>query len=402
MKKSTIIFGLAALGLFVSCKDEVIVPVEDKKMADSLTTQIGNQQDQIIQVNTELNEIRIINDQLSDVRDSLQSFNYYNTKVLYTVNVMSFANSVLSNGRTSGLSGATVTVDQNGNKQTKTTDGGIAVFEVLNGSATVYVSAADHGEVEYSVSVGYSDYDDGDVRHASNQIFLYPNAGSAGSAIISGKVMMNSSTLDDTLARVYGTGASVGTYVSKPGSWTYGNYTQNNYWMEPSTIYGYPSGTQIAFDKAPNTLKIYAVPSISYWASNNESNYGYINSITYKGIISSAKVDDNGNYSIPVFSSAEGVTITLSTDEYIGAHTRLTTGQGSTNEAGSTEKTFKYFDTAAGTASDLVRRVVTENNWRYRSRFDFNGSQQSSSINHEIRTNQTLTQNIYLFPNTRF
>lgn len=74
------------------------------------------------------------------------------TRFSYTVQVISTA---VAGGRTNGVTSATVTIQQNGNKQTLTTDSsGIVVFNGLNpGQISVFVSASGHATYNFNTTL---------------------------------------------------------------------------------------------------------------------------------------------------------------------------------------------------------------------------------------------------------
>lgn len=77
-------------------------------------------------------------------------------RVFYTVNVVSATSSAVANGRTEeaeGVTGATVTTSQYGNVVSKTTQSGIATFELRSGEATVSVVAPAHTSADYTVNL---------------------------------------------------------------------------------------------------------------------------------------------------------------------------------------------------------------------------------------------------------
>jgi hypothetical protein len=414
-KKLTTFLSVTALSaMLLNCKDEVIVPVEDKSTADSLVTKIFENQGKKVEINTELNTLTLTNTELQDSISELQE-NWTNISgteriIQYTVNVVSFGNTTLSNGRTTGLSGATVLVQQNGTQQTQSTSDGLAEFEVKQGYVTVSVTAPDHSSIEYTAFVGYDDYYDGKERNAASQVFLFPIAG-ANSATISGNVFMNGSTLDDTLNYyTYGAaaGASLqGKYITNPGPWAgnnwgYGNMTQDWDYRNDNSIYGSVGSNNIKWNNVEG-YKLTVVPQIfdvtdQYEIPNNiwgSIQHGKIISMTYKGMLKFGTTDANGSFTISgIPTTVEGLEVQILTPEdgFIRPHTRFTTGAAS-DEVGATSMDFKVYNTGTNAATTVSKKVKSENRYYFPYLY-----RMGSDWTIYLRSGETHKDAIFLFP----
>lgn len=458
-----ILASTLALGtVFTSCEEEILVPVEDNTEIDAMLAEISTLENQVYTYSLENGTVTLANMKLRNMLDSLQAvrnkLNWndgdHDTKVQYTVNVMSTGNFV--EGRASGITGAKVTVSQGAYIESKDTDGGMAVFSGLEpGTAKVTITSADHSSVEMDVHF-FNDGSiaDGDHYNAGTQVLLYPVSGK-NAATIQGSLFANTTTLNDTLNRKYGTntvfGAKAGTYLAQPGVYDNTNYTQyNTPWYDnkvTGNIYydGYyynsnPQGSAVQFEKVPASFKLYAMArpsgSILVDDQNDYYNYstdeyirnpGYITSITYSDLVFEAELKADNTYSVVVPAATGSVfTIEFQTTEVIADHTRFTaaeyyreanTGQwywvmGGREEEGSELKSFSYYNSGDYTLDlyslngdgsvvtinpnskgDISRRVITET-----YRYQIMGSSFGSGTTRSYEPGAVEYNNLYLWP----
>lgn len=349
--------ALAMGTMLTACEDEVLVPVEDNTAATALLTSISEQDALLTEYNLENNTVTLTNARLRETLDSLNDArNDLNwgesrdqTEVQYTVNVISAANYLT--GRVAGVNGATVTVTQGSYSETKETSSGLAVFSGLqHGEAIVNISAPDHTSAEMVVEF-YSDYSsDADYTNASTIVPLYPVSGE-NAAVLTGRVMANTTTVNDTLARTYGDdvaiyGDKAGTYISNPGIYSGTNYT-DEWGGNDMTPYGATLGAAVAFEAVPAAFRLFAVakPNVSEFSSGEA---GYIVSITYSGLISEASIAADGTYTLTVPASKGGsLALSYETTEVIAPFTEFT----NPGNNGATDYTFKYFNNGNGNAT---------------------------------------------------
>jgi hypothetical protein len=436
--------------LLVGCQDEVIVKVEDTTKVDELLAQISDYTNQYLTLDKQNGTLQIQNEKLWKKLDSLQNVrdrlaDPFSTpeEVHFTLNVLSSANTVFSGGRSKGLAGVTVTLEQNGlvASADPSSSDGLYLFKGLRtGSAFVKVTAQDHTPVEFYVWL-YTDYgsdvNDADSYNASTQVILFPNAGNLAGKIM-GKAYANTSTLNDTLGYSFGStaafGAKANTYISTPGNWRYDNFTQNDEEIETWTIYGPVIGENIQWETATAGHIIYGVPHFHNYGINNESENGYIYSITYRNVITKATVAADGSFTLPILS---GNTyddfllleyVRLTTEDLIAGHTRLTISSGDyagqASEPGSTDQLFTYYnrgnviqpvntgnginvaDVDPATKSTISRKKITES-WAYKMWVP--NEQYGSSDQYDVYANEhaypqageTKLRNVYFFPVSR-
>ncbi|HEY0743329.1 MAG TPA: hypothetical protein VGD40_17800 [Chryseosolibacter sp.] len=402
-------FGLLA------CEDEVIVKVDDTTKADSLLALINTANEEYVTLDKENGDIIVANAKLKASIDSLMKLGGEDVQkeIHYTVNVISAANSEMTAGyteseplfgRSKGVTSATVVVEQNGKVQQPVSSGaGIFSFTGLRpGYVFVTVSAPDHTTLEYQAYLSteayvYSEGEvtfEGNVVNASTQVVLFPNAGALAAKVV-GKAMANATALNDTLGRRYGSDAAIygtraNTYISNPGPQRY----------SPS----------IDFEKAMSGHKIYAFPEID---NENplgfESMTGWIVSMTYRDIITSATVAADGSFTLPVIASTETsgliYDIYLDSEYYIGDYTYMS---NSDNEKAA-KVSYKYFNNTNGTqyvGEDGVevlpghsvvydQYVVTEKYYMYPS-FYYEGSW-DSGLNKLPASGETITRNVFFW-----
>jgi hypothetical protein len=463
-----ILASTLALGaVFTSCEEEVLVPVEDNTQIDAILAEISALENQVYEYNLDSGTVSITNRKLRNTLDSLQGVQRelrnndgnHDTKVQYTVNVLSAGNFV--QGRMAGIAGASVTVSQGAYIETKETDGGMAVFTGLEpGAATVMITSDDHSKVEMDVHF-YADgsVSDADYYNAGTQVLLYPVSGK-NAATIEGSLLANTNTLNDTLNRKYGTDAAVfgekaGTYLAEPG--VYGNpdgyryssvnynYTQYNSYGETGNIYNNnpEHGSFVQFEKVPASFKLYALakPDGSLmvngyggmsWNSNEQGymhNAGYITNITYTDLVFEATINNDNTYSVTVpAATGNNLSIEFQTTEVIADHTRFTREAdiwhdsqwydnvvGAVEEEGSELKTFSYYNSSNNTVDvyslngdgslvtinpnskgDVARRIITE-----QFRYQIMGSTLSNGNNLSLEPGQVEFHNLYLWPVSR-
>lgn len=450
-----ILASTLALGaVFTSCEEEVLVPVEDNAAVEELLTKISALENQVYEHNLAKNTITISNQKLGETLDSLRNvrnnLNWYDgdhdTEVQYTVNVLSAGNFV--QGRMAGVGAAKVTVTQGAYMETKDTDAGMAVFTGLKpGAAQVSITSEDHSNVEMSVHFfNEGSVSDADHYNAGTQVLLYPVSGK-NAATITGSLYANTTTLNDTLNRRYGSdatiyGAKANTYLAEPGAYEYYNYTHWNAYAENGNIYdSYASALEVQFEAVPSSFKLYALamPSGSLQGDGSEYRYGqngnyirnagYITSITYNDLVFEATINDDNTYSVTVPASTAGIlNIEFQTTEVIADHTRYTREDdifhegrwyynvvGAIEEQGSEIKTFSYYNKEndavdvyslngdgsvvtinANSKGDVSRRVITET-----FRYQIMGSTLSSGSERSYEPGQVEFNNLYLFPVSR-
>lgn len=412
-------FSLAA------CEDEVLVETKDNTKVNELLAAIAAADQQYATLNTETNSLVVSNEEaekkiqeLEELREELLDPYSQPTEIHYTVTVLSSSNATLSGtenvgplmGRKKGFEGATVVVEQNGLVlEPSSVSNGLYLFKGLKqGYVYVRVSAPNHTSVEYRAYLyQFNGWDVASAEsfNAQNQVILYPVSGSLAGKF-TGKAYANTTVLNDTLNRKYGSvaafGAKANTYIAPP-TYTFEDFTHyGQSWLSPNNLYG----TQIRGNNyvvnnetAPEGHKIYAYPDVDQFANNNymEDNCR-IYEIIYKGLVTSTTIGADGSYTLPVVSSAQyngdNETslvnfIRIESWSYIADHTRFTTWGGSyygqTNETGSVEVSLKYYNNtdatinpftgdaatqiavAPATATVVKRRVITEKWWYYLS-----------------------------------
>lgn len=461
-----ILASTLALGtVFTSCEEEILVPVEDNTEIDAMLAQISALENQVYTYSLENGTVTLANMKLKNTLDSLDNVYWklrstqgnHDTKVQYTVNVMSTGNFV--EGRVAGISGAKVTVSQGSYIETKDTDGGMAVFTGLEpGAAKVTITSADHSSVEMDVHF-FNDGSiaEGDHYNAGTQVLLYPISGK-NAATIQGSLFANTSTLNDTLNRKYGTdavfGAKAGTYLAQPGVYENYNYTQyyTNWYDDKITgnIYydGYnytsnPDGSAVQFEKVPASFKLYALarPSSSILVDDQNDYYnystdeyirnpGYITSITYSDLVFEAELKADNTYSVVVpAATGNAFTIEFQTTEVIAEHTRFTAGEwyreanagqwywvlGGREEEGSQLQSFSYYNSRdnsrdlyslngdgsvvtinPNSKGDVTRRVITE-----AFRYQIMGSSFGSGSTRSYEPGAVEYNNLYLWPSEK-
>ncbi|MCZ8215934.1 MAG: hypothetical protein O9262_06820 [Cyclobacteriaceae bacterium] len=441
------------LGVMMGCEDEVIVRVEDTKSADSLIALITNVSNQYLALDQQNGTLEIINtkleralDSLLNVRDNINDPYSRPQEIHFTLNVLSSANTIFtggSNDRSQGVTGATVTLEQNGLvvSADASSKNGLYLFKGLReGNAFVTVTAPDHTPVEFTVYVYKADGEDvsdATSYNASTQVVLYPNAGTAAGKI-TGKAYANLSTLNDTIGYKFGSiaafGAKANTYIASPGLWRFYNYTQYQENQIAATIYStFADGMNIQWENALAGHKIYAIPFFNNTQINDESQNGYITNITYKNVITSATIAADGSYTLPVLS---GNTYNvyqlfsgfrLTTEEMVTDHTRLTDFDGAfygqENETGSTDQSFTFYNRTNGSVNvytgtgvtqtavpsagklTITRKKITE---KYGYEMFFPNESQGSADDKEVyywesynaypQAGETKVRNIYFFP----
>lgn len=205
-------------------------------------------------------------------------------RINYAVTVISGANSGTRSGRGEIAAGATVTVTQHGVTTTGTTDAaGQVVFDDMRvGNAAVTVSATDHTSAAIIVDLTPVEATEGDAtidyskitRNAATMVPLFPTAG-AGTATIQGQVL---------------------------GETDLTNTAQED-------IDGYSVTAYINVD---NMDSDYFAPS----GSNNADAAGRIIQITYTDIAQTVTSDANGDYSLTVPASGEGLPISVAVSDF--------------------------------------------------------------------------------------
>lgn len=420
--------GGLTLGL-AGCEDEVIVNTKDETKANELLAAIAAADEQLATLSLEKNTLTVSNaeaDKLMNEYFTLKGelANPYSepTEVHYTVTVLSSSNAVVTNGRSKGLEGASVVVEQNGLVlESASSSNGLYLFTGLKtGYVYVRVSAPDHASVEYRASIYLSSGQDvasAESFNAQTQVVLYGTSGDKA-ATYTGKAYANTTVLNDTLNRKYGSGATFGananTFISAP-TYNFDNLTYE--WDSPSPLNLY--GTSVngwnyvsSFENALAGHKIFAYPNVETFANNDDwyTQNGKILDIIYKGIVTSTTIGADGSYTLPVVSSAypDGLVdqIRISTDAYVAPHTRFTEwgGQyyGQADETGSVEVDVKYYNNTNGdiapyngdgintvtipsaTAATVKRRVITED-WVYYANdkyiFDIAAAGESRNVN---------------------
>jgi hypothetical protein len=439
--------GAISLALMVGCQDEVIVKVEDTTTADEIIALINDYRNQYLTLDKENGTLHIQNEKLEHVIDSLQDvrdnmLDPYSTpeEIHYTLNVLSSANTAFSGGRSKGLADATVTLEQNGlvKSADPSSTNGLYLFKGLRtGSAFVTVTAADHTPVEFYVWLDLDFGDDvaeADSYNASSQVILFPNAGSLAGKI-TGKAYANTSTLNDTIGYRYGTdpafGTKANTYISSPGNWRYNNYTQDDDYVDARSIYDYPNGDNIQWELALAGHVIYAIPEFDNFDINNESENGWIYSMTYRNVITKATIQPDGSFTLPILGSSSYDEYTLfdyvelTTEDMITSHTRLTQAEGNFPgqkiETGSTDHTFNYYNRTNGveavytgrgletvnidpaTKAIITRNKITEN-WAYGmwipndAVYDNNSNYLYPDDHAFAQSGETKNINVYFFP----
>lgn len=403
---------LAGLTLSLAgCQDEVLVETKDETKVNELLEAIAAADEQYATLSVANNTLIVSNealakkiDDLEELRQDLENPYSEPTEVHYTVTVLSSSSAaVSSNGRSKGLEGATVVVEQNGLVLSPTTSNGLYLFTGLKqGYIYVRISAPDHTSVEYRAYI-YIDQGE-DVASATSfnaqtQVVLYPISGAKAAKYV-GKAYANTSVLNDTLNRKYGSIAAFGTkantFISAPQynfyDYTYYNDAPSGYNLYNTYVTGY--SYVASYENALAGHKIYAYPEVSQFANNDYyTENGYIYEIIYKGLVTSTTVGADGSYTLPVVSSAsmddESLVdqIQIYSDAYLAPHTRLTTAAGNyygeSNETGSVEVSLKYYNNTDGTiapyngtgtntvsinsasAATVKRRTITENWWYF-------------------------------------
>ena len=386
-KLAAALIFLAILGiLVVACKDEVLVPVNDTKKADSLIAVITKLDQQIVTINAKENTITIENALLNTKIDSLNNaFGSNPRKIQYTVYLINAGNTITTtNGeRTKGVDGATVTLFAGGKTATTTSSDGRAIFEGLDGgNATVQILATGYSPVTfqtYFFNDNRSSFGDGAVRTASTNILIFPNSGKDAVAI-TGQLYANKSTIDDTLGRQYndaGDAAKYLKYVSNPGISDFTNFTQATnhswstylYYHANSQYDSIPDGTTVKYDKITSLkgANIYGYPNNISSTSFNDFDAtipGEILDITYTGLASVATVDNTGRYTLNVASYANYPGVNMQVEHYTDSHNFLTLK----SNLGSTPITLTSFNVTLSpyvTTKKIFYQITS--NWIYRA-----------------------------------
>lgn len=428
------------------CEDEVIVETKDETKANELLAAIAAADEQLATLSVENNTLIVTNEKAEQLLDEYyelvgQLENPYSrpSEVHYTVTVLSSANATVSNGRSKGFEGATVVVEQNGLVlEPSSVSNGLYLFTGLEqGYVYVRVSAPDHTSVEYRAYIYRQDGEDvasAEAFNAQTQVVLFPISGALAGQYV-GKAYANTSILNDTLNRKYGSaaafGANANTYILAPNAISY-DYSYEWDGVNPYNIYSVDinSGARaVSYENALEGHKIFAYPNVEQFANNDwNTQNGVIYNITYKGLVTSATIGADGSYSLPVVASAQhfdnGVvnTIELGTEEYVASHTRFTSWGGNyygeADEPGSVEVEVKYYNNTNtspmnvynGTGTDVVainsasaatvkRRTITED-WVYIPHFingtDIESWNESIPVAGEVRN-----VNIYFQPRYR-
>ena len=212
-----------------------------------------------------------------------------NRTIDYTVLVVAGETSLTNSHATksaveaTGATGATVQVAVNGTVLSKTTDAsGQAAFTNLTaGLAAVTVTLANHTTVNYVVNLYHMDtilYDNEQKRIASTKVVLFPTSGT-GMITVSGVVKMKTDV-----------------QVKFP-DWATDNI--GAVFVNTGAQYA-PNGTIITAEIASSELNNY-VTSIGTVQTG----------VTYEGATFTGTTDANGNYSISVPSTANGLSISI-------------------------------------------------------------------------------------------
>lgn len=447
-KKYIPVFAVACCSLFAACEDDDTVSAEANTEIAGLLQEINTLDNQLTEYNLEKRTVTLTNRKLKKTLDSLRitytdfrENGYKTTEVQYSVNVISTAN--YAQGRSSGLSGATVTVKQGDYEETKETSSGIAVFSGLKeGEAYVSVASPDHTKadmvVHFMADGVYSN--NSNYYNASTQVLLYPVSGK-NTATIKGNVHANTSTLNDTLNRVFGYsgifGERANKFVAKPGPFPfYENYTQENifsnrmmqnpYFQYYNHYYNGPGGQAVQFEKVPAGLELMAVatPAASLQADfqgGEVTNAGFITSITYHDLFFPVQLNEDDSYTVNVPASAGlNMMVQFHSTELVANHTRYTishdyAGPGTSQESGSERITLRYYNSNDYTtnhqgsvqedgtiiypvidpdqATNLSLYTITE-----AFRYEIRGPQVLST---HIHPGQVKYQNLYLWPVSR-
>ena len=390
----------AILGiLLVACKNEVLVPVNNTKKADSIIAVITKLDQQKVTINTKENTITIQNALLNTKIDSLNGAFYSNPrKIQYTVYLINAGNAITTTlgSRTKGVDGATVTLFAGGKTVTATSTDGRAIFEGLDGgNATVQILATGFSPVTfhtYFFNDNRSSFGDGAVRTASTNILIFPTT-SKDAVTITGQLYANKSTIDDTLGSQYnnaGDPSKYLKYISNPGISSFYNFTQNtdhdfypyyNYSYNNNSHYGtFPTGTTVKYDllTSLNGANIYGYPRIGSSNFNDlDPNVpGSVLTIIYTGLGSVATIDNTGKYTLKVASYANNHGANIHVEHYTDNHTYLT----SQTNVGSTKITLKSFDPISYVTSSSDFYQIT-GKWIYRASITQDGGNESGIYN---------------------
>lgn len=424
-----------------SCQDEVLVQTKDETKANELLAAIAAADEQLATLSVENNTLTISNVKAQKLIDKYEALrqdllNPYSepTEVHYTVTVLSSSNAAVSSGRTKGFEGATVVVEQNGLVlQPSSASGGLYLFTGLKeGYVYVRLSAPDHTSVEYRAYLYLNNGQDvasAKSFNAQTQVVLFPISGPLA-AKYTGKAYANTTVLNDTLNRKYGSGGAFGvkanTFIAPP---MYNLSNENTYvWdgISPFNVYGnyIPGSKYASYENALAGHKIHAYPNVAQMANNDYTNSGNGNgkiyNIVYKGLVTSTTVGADGTYTLPVISYSQdgdlAYDIRIESENYVAPHTRFTTWggdyYGQENEPGSVEVDIRYYNNTNGTvtpfngvgtstvsipsatAATIKRRIITEDWWYYLS-------SGSVTINDVPVAGETRNLNLYFQPRQR-
>lgn len=429
----------------ISCEDEVLVPTEDTTTADALLAEIDNISNQYVTLSAENSTLTISNNELDRALDSLwevrnELLNAYSqpTKVELTLNLLSVAKTIFSGGRTAGLEGATVIVEQNELvlQADASSTAGLYLFKGLRaGEARIRVTAPNHSSVDARIWLYINNGQDvagADTYNAATTLVLYPVSGELA-ATLKGTAYANTSTLNDTIDNWYGSnvafGAKANTPIAVGSNFNFTNNTTTTASRTNYNLYNFsPWGTEVQFETAPAGQKIYAYPSLSGTYINNDgSANGYLTELIYKGVVTSTTVAADGSFSlsVPAASSYSDFTffggIDLVSEPFFASHKRFTIGTnyaGENNEAGSASENFSFYNngnfaTAAYTGTGVTtvavdpakkaavtRRTISET-WQYNPYFTDGTGSNDASLDDMPASGATVVRNIYFFPRVK-
>ncbi|HAA11535.1 MAG TPA: hypothetical protein DCE41_07485 [Cytophagales bacterium] len=277
--KRTRLFKVLAVGvlittIFASCTEQFT-------SQDALTLQSNFDRDQVL-LEDSLRRVAAEEDfERALILDSLLRAG---GRINYAVTVISGANSGTRSGRGEIAAGATVTVTQHGVTTTGTTDAaGQVVFDDMRvGNAAVTVSATDHTSAAVIVDLTPVEATEGDAtidyskitRNAATMVPLFPTQGT-GTATIQGSVWGETDLTNQAQEGI--DGYSVTAYINVDNM---------------DSDYFSPSG------------------------SNNADAAGRIIQITYTDIAQTVTTDANGDYSLTVPASGEGLPISIGVSDF--------------------------------------------------------------------------------------
>ncbi|HEY0743328.1 MAG TPA: hypothetical protein VGD40_17795 [Chryseosolibacter sp.] len=289
MKTRLLAMAMASLVLFYTgCSEkEDPQPVEDTQRTDALRAELRQLQILIHGAEVAKNLSEVSNDSLETVLESLKA--EYNSIVSYQVVAVDFQGNVIPN--------ATITINENGTVNTKTTTDGTATFTgVKSGFITGVVAAAGYSTANFTTTL----YSASEGR-ANTRVPLLPKSAEAlaknGALTIKGFLYANLNVANDTVGGYHqlynsNTGWSAWTAITSYAGTS--ETDEDQPWFAPHRSY----------DKVQH--KLYATPMIEYYNVPGSAGYfdeirpGVVLTVAYEDANYEATFDANKEYTLTV------------------------------------------------------------------------------------------------------